>query len=291
LIYKLRVSYYSIYFDDQTIINLEKQLAHVSELVEVYTEQAEKGNVPFKDIVRLQSFYMELQNKKTELRERILEEEKNLKVLLGTGENIIPQPTPNEVEIEKTQRDIAIDTLFAYAVKNRPDVQLAEYRIESEQWNLKWQKSLAIPNILIGGAYDQRGGAFNNQVNLTVGIPLPIINRNQGNIKTARAYLSQAEMKRNQLLLEVKNEVKMTYEKYIQSVDNYQTMTKNYNRNFELVYIGILKNFQMRNVSMLEFIDFMESYNNTISHVNEIKKNILQSYEEMNLAVTQNLFK
>lgn len=289
--YRLRVNYYSIYFDEQTIINLEKQLAHVNELIEAYNEQAEKGNVPFKDIVRLQSFYMELQNEKTRLREQILEDKKNLKVLLGTSENIILQPTPGDLKIEKQLFNISLDTLLAQAIENRPDILIAKTRVESGEWNLKWQKSLAIPDITIGGFYDQRGGAFLNQVNLTLGIPLPVLNQNQGSIKMAQAYLSQSEKAREQLLLEVKNEVKMTYEKYIQSFNNYQAMLRNYNRNFDLVYIGMLKNFQKRNVSLLEFIDFMESYNNTISHVNEIKKKILQSYEEMNLVITQDLFK
>ena len=59
-----------------------------------------------------------------------------------------------------------------------------------------------------GASYDQMGGAFRNQTDLTIGIPLPLWNKNKGNIKTAQALVSQAEIEKKSLQLEISSEVK-----------------------------------------------------------------------------------
>ncbi|WP_231891029.1 hypothetical protein [Flavobacterium succinicans] len=62
------------------------------------------------------------------------------------------------------------------------------------------------------------------------------------------------------------------------------------NSDFEAVYNGILTNFQKRNISLLEFTDFMESYNQAQIQVNELKKKVVLSGEELNSTLNKDLF-
>jgi cobalt-zinc-cadmium efflux system outer membrane protein len=62
------------------------------------------------------------------------------------------------------------------------------------------------------------------------------------------------------------------------------------NSDFETVYNGILNNFQKQNISLLEFTDFMESYNLATVQINELKKNLVLSAEELNKTINKDLF-
>jgi cobalt-zinc-cadmium efflux system outer membrane protein len=45
---------------------------------------------------------------------------------------------------------------------------------------------MAVPDITIGSTYDQNSSYARNFVGLEISLPLPIFNRNQGNIKNAK---------------------------------------------------------------------------------------------------------
>ncbi len=60
----------------------------------------------------------------------------------------------------------------------------------------QWQKSLNVPRCngrLRHG--DQAGGTFNNEANLTLGIPLPLWKANQGNVEKANYAIQQNQKK------------------------------------------------------------------------------------------------
>ena len=60
--------------------------------------------------------------------------------------------------------------------------------------------------------------------------------------------------------------------------------------NFITVYNGVFRNFQRRNISLLEFTDFMESYNESINQSNEFKKTLINISEEINYATGSTIF-
>lgn len=60
--------------------------------------------------------------------------------------------------------------------------------------------------------------------------------------------------------------------------------------NLELVYDGILKNFRNGNISLIEFTDFMETYRQTVLQVYDMKNDLIQSAENLNLLVQTKIF-
>lgn len=71
---------------------------------------------------------------------------------------------------------------------------------------------------------------------------------------------------------------------------NYQQLPITIISDFDEVYKGILLNFQKRNVSILEFTDFMESYNMMSLQLNELKKRVALTAEELNSVLNYNVF-
>jgi len=287
---QLRKSFYTVYYNTKSLETTDKQLAHIEDLINSYSVQAQKGNIPLKDVVRLQSLYLNFKNERLEVINDNIEEQANLKLLLNTTEEIVPNVSKEEFNKYLKTIDFDLKSFENEAIANRPDYLARQKEIDANELNVKWQKSLSVPDITLGAKYDQRSGAFNNEANLTVGIPLPLWNQSKGNIKYAQTILAQSKVEKQNFDLQLQNEITSAWNKWDESRKNYVVVKPNVNSDFEAVYNGILTNFQKRNISLLEFTDFMESYNQVNIQVNELKKKLALSAEELNSTINKDLF-
>ena len=287
---QLRKSFYTVYYNTKSLETTDKQLAHIEDLINSYSVQAQKGNIPLKDVVRLQSLYLNFKNDRLEVINNNIEEQANLKLLLNATEEIVPNVSKEEFNKYLKTIDFDLKSFENEAIANRPDYLARQKEIDANELNVKWQKSLSVPDITLGAKYDQRSGAFNNEANLTVGIPLPLWNQNKGNIKYAQTILAQSKVEKQNFDLQLQNEITSAWNKWEESRKNYVVVKPNVNSDFEAVYNGILTNFQKRNISLLEFTDFMESYNQVNIQVNELKKKLALSAEELNSTINKDLF-
>jgi outer membrane protein TolC len=287
---QLRKSFFTVYYNRKSLETTDRQLAHIEDLINSYSIQAQKGNVPLRDVVRLQSLFLNFKNERMEVVNSNIEEQANLKLLLNTTENVVPNVSGDE--FNKYTKTIPFDlkSFETDAIANRPDYLAKQKDIEANELNVKWQKSLSIPDITVGATYDQRSGAFNKEANLTLGIPLPLWNKNKGNIKYAQTILEQSKIEKQNFDLQLQTEITAAWNKWDESRKNYIVIKPTVNSDFEAVYNGILTNFQKRNISLLEFTDFMESYNQAAVQVNELKKKVVLSGEELNSTINKDLF-
>lgn len=287
---QLRKSFYTVYYNTKSLETTDKQLAHIEDLINSYSIQAQKGNIPLKDVVRLQSLYLNFKNERMEVVNNNIEEQANLKLLLNSTETIVP--VVSDTEFNKYLKAINFDlkSFEDQAIANRPDYLAKQKEIDANEINVKWQKSLSVPDITVGATYDQRSGAFNKEANLTLGIPLPLWNKNKGNIKYAQTILDQSKVEKQNFDLQLQTEITSAWNKWDESRKNYSVIKPTVNADFDAVYNGMLTNFQKRNVSLLEFTDFMESYNQATVQVNELKKKLALSGEELNSTINKDLF-
>jgi cobalt-zinc-cadmium efflux system outer membrane protein len=288
--YQLQQTFYSLYFDNQKLRSINVQITNIDTLVANYSSQAQKGNVPLREVVRLQSLVLNLKNEKNNLQINIIEAQQNLSLLTGIFERIEPSVNDAEIVLKYQTALVSKETYLATALENNIEYLTALKLAESQEAYLKWQKSLAVPDITTGVSYDQRGGAFQNQVNLTLGVPLPFWNRNKGNIKIAEAQLNQTNIAKEYKKLELKSKVESYWQQWQQQLNQYNNIDKSTTGNLELVYDGMISNFQKRNITMLEFTDFMESYNQSFIQLNEIKNSLIQSGLNLNYITNREIF-
>jgi cobalt-zinc-cadmium efflux system outer membrane protein len=85
---------------------------------------------------------------------------------------------------------------------------------------LNLAKAYRVPDVTIGAGYavqGARGPDNSNQMALSLGLPLPLFNRNQGGIMQAEAAVQMAEADLNKTLNQVENQVDIAYRNLIQS--------------------------------------------------------------------------
>lgn len=100
-----------------------------------------------------------------------------------------------------------------------PEVAVAVANLERSRWALQRARAEPIPNVTVQGLVNWRdngiGGASDGS--LTVGIPLPAWNRNQGGIAQAQAEVAAAQSALQQVELNLQNRLAPVYERYANS--------------------------------------------------------------------------
>ena len=265
-----------------------KQLVLLDTILSSYQVQTDKGNIPLKELVRLKGAYLKLNNDRSELLHQNYETLDNVQTVLQVTTPVEFQFS--ESEISKYIKVKTLDELQKEALANRPELLIAEQEKFQVQQNLQYQKKLAIPDVGLFTSYDQHGGVFNHEFNAGFNISLPFSNRNQGNIKASQFRLNETEYKLKAMNMEITNSLQNYYSFYNQTVSEYQKASKLYNQDFEITIKGMTDNFQKRNVSIIEFVDFFEAYNDALTELSKVKTQLVLSAEQLNMLIGKDLY-
>ncbi len=264
------------------------QLRLLDTILSAYSIQAAKGNIPLKDVVRLKGVYLKLNNDRAEVYKQYYEHHANIQILLQQSEVIDFQFSENI--IANYIKIKSFEELKEEALRHRTDLLIAQQHNVLGQQYLQYQKRMAIPDVNLFSTYDQRGGAFNNQINAGIAVPLPLWNRNQGNIKTAQYKLKETEYQLESMQTEIISSLYNHWNFYTQTVSEYNNANALYNQDFEITVKGMTDNFQKRNISIIEFVDFFEAYNEVLTALTRIKTQLVVSGEQLNLIIGKEIY-
>ena len=287
--FELRSNFFEVFFLQNTLNRYQLQINTLQTTVTAFEEQYEKNNVSLRELLRLKALLFQLNNDKTELLFQIAEKQKGLKTLLNTNLQVVP--LVNEVELNRYfLNSYTVTALSELALQNRGDVKVVESLKRQAELNYTLQKSLAVPNLRLGAVYDQSGSYVNHYTGITLGADLPFFNKNQGNIKTAKSLIEYQKGVQSQKTNAVSNEVAEAFQK-VRYVENMvQSVDSKFTDQFEQLNKGVVENFQKRNLTLLEFIDLIETYSESVKELNRLKADRIGAYEELNFTVGQELF-
>jgi cobalt-zinc-cadmium efflux system outer membrane protein len=214
--FELHTSVYA-YFEQQALLSsYNRQLVILDTVIRAYEELSVRGIVAARDLVRIKGTYLDLILSRAELMNTNQDLQVKLQTLLQLNAPL--KPFIEERDYTGRIHSAKSDELTDLALRSRADYLLVvQNKVAAEQL-INFQKSMAVPDLRVYGAYDQRGGAFVNQVNLGVSIPLPVWNRNRGNIQASRFQLREKEYSEAGLKSSIMAEVEASVLKYNQSV-------------------------------------------------------------------------
>lgn len=97
-------------------------------------------------------------------------------------------------EFPDTDQAMQWDTLADSTVASSPEYAATQARIAQARAELERQGVQAIPNLSVQFGAGVDNGTNSGMMNLQVGAPIPVFNKNQGNIAAARAEYCRAQM-------------------------------------------------------------------------------------------------
>jgi cobalt-zinc-cadmium efflux system outer membrane protein len=285
---QLHSSFFSLYQQRVILEKYNRQLQVLDTLIASYDVQASRGNLPLKDVIRLKAVYLKINNEKSTLASEHIEEQRRMQMLLQGSDVIVP--LVSDSSFEAFNHLPAYEALRDSASRRRPDLKMAYEETALSLLNLRLQKRNAIPDIALNGSYDQRGGAFINQWNVGISIPLPLWNLNRGNIRAAEYASKSSALYQQQKKLEVDTDVQAAWQDMNLSLGEYAKVKRYYSDDFDVVFRGINDNFQKHNISILEFVDFFESYNESLSEYERVRNHLATSAIQINYVTATQVY-
>jgi cobalt-zinc-cadmium efflux system outer membrane protein len=286
--YTLHVNYYRYYFLNNAITNIRSRLELLKNVINVYSEQYSKGNVSLQELTRLKSTYFEINNQVNEAQTELVRLQADLQLLLADNRIIWPVPdAAHEVIFDLPQTTLA--SLIEQSLNNRPELKVVQSLQTQNQLRYALERKQAMPDLTAGAVYDQAGSYVNNYTALTVGLRVPLFNRNQGKIREAKIGMTQADILLQSRQQEVTREVETAWHVFQLLRDQYTAVGTDFEMQLELLSKGLVSNYSKNNISLLEFTDMFESYNSSILQLNQLKADLNKSYEELNYAVGEDL--
>lgn len=288
--FDLRSRFYSIYFQQKTLTRFNQQLTTLQTTVSAYEVQYSRNNVSLRELLRLKALLFQLNNDRTAILFQLADDQRALRTLLS-----VDQPIKTLVFDETLVRyrlpAQSEDTLQQMALRNRPDLKATESLTNQAELNYNLQRALAVPDMRVGGTYDQAGSYVQHYVGLSVSADLPLFNRNQGAIRAARSQIGYQSQLQRQKIIQVNNEVATSLEKVREVERRVQSVEQQFTEQFDQLNQGVVVNFQKGNITLLEFVDLIEAYNESVSQLNRLKADRVGAYEELNYLIGEDLFR
>lgn len=264
------------------------EIAEVSKLVKGMDAVYKLGDISLKDNMRLKALLFSLQNEQVNIQSQLFPVQTELNLLLQSGDSSFIKPVfaynlPDIINASLPP----LDSLVNDAMSLRPDEKIAKTALTLQQHNLIYQKALAKPDLSVGPEFDQRNSYVPNYVGLSISLPLNIFNRNQGNIKSAEFTIKSQERLTSQAGSRVRSEVTSSFQKvkYLQSINNKDQLA--FATDYETLFQNMVKSYVNRQISLLDFTDFLDAYKDTRIKLVEQHINLVKACNDLNYAVNE----
>ena len=217
LSFAVKETYYRVQLARRRLTLAEENKSRFSRILEVNTIRLKKGFIAEVDLIRIRLQHIDFQSQVIQAIQEAESARSDLRRLLRVSPAVELELT---TDLEFKWLDPDIDRLGVMAVETRPDVRAKRMALSQREAELKLAKAYGIPDVTIGTGYaiqGSRGPDNSNQMAFSLGMPLPLFNRNQGGIVQAQAAVQSAEADLGKTLNLVENQVDIAYRNLIQS--------------------------------------------------------------------------
>lgn len=272
---------------EQRKMNEEARLLSVRSLSQAYQNQAQQGNVPRNEVARLKALELEISKELREIAEASFQLQAGLKQLLKTD------PAPVLMITDPLEPEVSGYRLLSPArlldEAERPDLKLAQLEETYYHKLTDLERARSKPDVTLRAQYDRNGNTMLNFFGIGASIDLPLFNRNQGNIQYARINALKAGTLVQQQALNVSTEIMRAWQGLRNALDFYDSIDESYDKSLDDLLNVYTQNFMNRNISLLEYLDFSDTYRNSKQILIEARRELREQQEQLNYTVGKDL--
>ena len=287
----LRSDFFNIHFLLQTAKVYDTEIASLKQVTDAFALHNSKGYISEKEVIRVKAQLYSLQSEYNDLKNQLNDVQNELRLLLQT-KNVIVIPDVDDIALaamnpSKYPLLEIIDSAYA----TRPDLKIAKLNTDLSVQNYNLQRSMAVPDLTVQMAYDQQGSYINSLTTLGFSIDLPFLNRNQGNIKSAKAMIKLNQASFESTRASVTEQIYSALQKAYNNDNLLKSRDTSFEKDFSRLLGEVLKNYQIRNITLLDFLDFYNSFKENTTQINSINFNRVNAFEDLNFYSGIDFFK
>ena len=287
---ELNSKFIEIYYTRKSLSVYDKEIDYLERLLEAMKEQNEKGNISLLEKSRIQALLLSLQQERNDALNQLIALQGDMRLLLGLEADEAFEPVFDASVLKQMDTGAVSFAELAERLAGRPDMKMARTNIQVSRANVSLQKSLAFPEVSLKGSYDRAGNFCDNYFAVGLSISVPVFNRNQGNIKSARLAVLQNTNREELARRQAETELFTSYARLEKAVKLYRSSNFELERDFGTIIEGVNSNYQKRNISLLEFIDYYQAYKETCLQLYQTEKDVFLAMEEVNTVTGSDVF-
>jgi cobalt-zinc-cadmium efflux system outer membrane protein len=279
LTFTVKDAYYRVQLAQRRLALAEENRDRFARILDVNTIRFKKGYIAEVDLIRIRLQVVDFQSQIIQAIQDGNAARADLRVLLGISPSVDMLLT-TELDYHPIQPDITI--LRQVALDTRPDIRMRRLLQSQRAADLRLAKAYRIPDITAGAGMALQGpqGPDNQQqLGFSLGIPLPLFNRNQGGIAQAEVSIQMADADLQKTVVQVENQVEIAYRNLLESRRLVETYRGGVLEDARLTLTIVEKAYERGGATIIDLLDAART-----------SRTIQQNYIETLFNYQRNLF-
>jgi len=189
LTFQVATLFYNVQLAESTLELAQKDLKSFQETVDISEHQYKAGGISENDYLMIKLQLLQFESDLEQAQLARVQSLSDLRQLLGYESVSTDYDVAGPFEYQPVKGNL--EDLQLKALQNRPDLRAAQQGVTAANSQLTLQKAIGKQDVTVQGNYSHVNGL--NAATIYGSIPLPIFNRNQGEIAKARFAITQSQ--------------------------------------------------------------------------------------------------
>jgi cobalt-zinc-cadmium efflux system outer membrane protein len=254
------------------MVNLARQnYEALNNVVQINTTRVRAGDLAEVDLLRSRVATLQYQNLVSQAELRLKTAYQRLRLVIGRG--IAGRPIEAIGELRRDIESIVLESVLKEARQLRPDLLAQRQEQARSQAELRLQIATGKVDYTVGTAFNRQQGAAGtgNSLGFFFSMPLPLRDKNQGEIERARREQEQISLQIRSLEQSIDSEVDTAYEQYSTARTLLETFEKTMLQQAQDVRRVSEYSYTRGQASIIEFLDAQRAFNDTMQGYNEAR--------------------
>jgi cobalt-zinc-cadmium efflux system outer membrane protein len=279
LVFDVEIAFVDVQAAKENLALAEDNLRSLSGIVTVNTERVRTGDLAVVELDRSQVAAMQYQTAVRQAELQLRQAKNRLQLLLGRTELLDNFDVTGPLRRDDQRLDL--EEIRSRALAQRPDLLQARRTQARNQADLRLQLAQGKIDYTAGVEYrrQQAPSGIGNSLGFFFSMPLPVFNRNQGEIARADREIAQAEAQVRALETRVNGEAVTAWQQYTASRGLLEDIEQRMLGKARDVRQTTEYSYRRGEATLVEFLDAQRAFND-----------VMQSYNEARAAYARSLY-
>ncbi|MCS6818168.1 MAG: TolC family protein [Blastocatellia bacterium] len=271
IVLEVQMAFVDVLLAKSNLALAEENLRLFNQIVQVNAARVNAGDLAPVELTRTRLAALQLQNAVMQAQSRLRLARQRLQGLMGR--TVLSETFDVIGELRRDLVPVSLEVIEQQALNLRPDLQA-----------LKREQARALAEVRLQLAYGKADYSFGievrrqqgiagkgNSIGVFFSLPLPIFNRNQGEIERARQELAQIEARLRALEADIRNEVRSAFQQCETARSLLTTIEADMLQQARQVLRTMEYSYRRGEASFVELLDAQRAFNDTMQSYNEAR--------------------
>jgi Outer membrane protein len=280
VIFDVESAFVDVLLAKETLKLAQENLKALNSIVDVNATRVRAGDLAQSELLRSRLAALQFQNTARQAEFKLKSARHRLQLLMGRSALTHGFDVTGSLRKDTDRLDIA--AIRQLAQQHRPDLLASQRDQARSVADLRSQIAQGKVDYTVGAMYhrqqsQQTTPTVGHSLGLFLSVPIPVFNRNQGEIERARLESQQLETKARALQASIASEVETAYEQYATSRNMLDSLEKDMLQQAEDVRKTTEYSYRRGEASLIEFLDAQRAFNDTLQSYNDARADYARS--------------